>query len=1247
MSMKKALPFHPGRFFAAAAVGAAIVGSFTTVTRATGGQSFTTLDSNYTQELVGTTQMPSDPTDPTTAIVLGGVAFAPDGDLWVADCVFSGTRLHRFDLSADPLSPINGTSTLHAETAVIPSPGGCGLVNWADPTQGLTSLFSNSSRGLYELNVSTGAPIRGPIGPPGNGLGIAVDPQTNHLVYAGADCHYLLIPDAPTCTLWDLDPAVPDGNPKMWAQVSHDAIPWIDGIYFDPTGNPPGNYLFVANRVHLGDINYLTIVRRPTAPVTHINDAQIVRSIRMTSEPDGVAFHDSSDPFVVTNDEYDPINGVGTMTRFDFPGGFEAPPAPATTRDSSLFPYETRFANGGFRGDLAQVGPDGCIYATQGRFFASADDGTGVISYGNGTRYDDTAETTEDSIVKICGVSGGFVPAQGVLDTVNGGGATLGSLGGLVFRDSNNNGVHDAGEPVLPGVSVTLSGDYPSSTVSGPDGTFTFSDLPAGDYTVSTPPTQQGLASSTPLSSTLTAGENKTDLQVAYEPGTISGTVFQDTNGNGVRDTDEPPLAGATVTLSGSASESTVTAPNGTYSFTDLAGGSYTVTVPSTGGAQTETLAPGGTASSIDFGYKLPASLGGTVFRDSNANGMRDAGEPPLAGVTVTLGLDGSGTAVSQPDGTYAFTNLSAGNYSVRAPDTASHLARSTTSPLTATLTAGSNKGGLDFGYKPGQLGGLVFRDSNGNGLPDGGEPPLAGVTLTLSGDASQTAISQPNGTYTFTNLDGGSYIVTAPATASGLALSTSSPLTTTLNAGATVSGLDFGYKPGSLAGTVFRDTNGNGARDAGEPALPGVTVTLGMGAGGTAVSQADGSYRFTDLAAGNYSLSVPLTASNLALSSPSPLTPTLTEGANRVGLDFGYKPGALSGYAYVDVNHNRTKDIGEPVLPGVVITGPGGTATTQADGSYSFNNLSAGGYSISAPTAVSVYTLETTSPLSVTVAAGQSSPNNNFGYVTATITGNLFLDTNGNTVRDAGEQPLGGVTVTLSGPVTATTTTDSNGNFTFTNLPPGTYTISVPQTTGGQVAETPSVTEVVYGGYTGAENFGFKPAAAYATYTQGGWGAGPAGNNPGMILKNNFAKVYPNGVTIGGSPYYLKFTSQPAIEAFLPAGGKPGVLNKSATNPTSSSANVFAGQVLALQLSVDFSKAGVITAGLAGQKLAPGNPLAGSTVTQVLTLANQVLAGNTSALPSGMSVSSLNDLLSRMNQNYDGGTTNGGILVP
>ena len=79
---------------AACGIGAALIAEMTTPTRAAGGQSFTSLDSSYTQELIGTTQLPAFPDG--LPVVLGGIAFAPGGDLWVADCVFTGTRLHRF-----------------------------------------------------------------------------------------------------------------------------------------------------------------------------------------------------------------------------------------------------------------------------------------------------------------------------------------------------------------------------------------------------------------------------------------------------------------------------------------------------------------------------------------------------------------------------------------------------------------------------------------------------------------------------------------------------------------------------------------------------------------------------------------------------------------------------------------------------------------------------------------------------------------------------------------------------------------------------------------------------------------------------------------------------------------------------------------------------------------------------------------------------------------------------------------------
>ncbi len=88
----------------------------------------------------------------------------------------------------------------------------------------------------------------------------------------------------------------------------------------------------------------------------------------------------------------------------------------------------------------------------------------------------------------------------------------------------------------------------------------------------------------------------------------------------------------------------------------------------------------------------------------------------------------------------------------------------------------------------------------------------------------------------------------------------------------------------------------------------------------------------------------------------------------------------------------------------------------------------------------------------------------------------------------------------------------------------------------------------------------------------------------------------------------------------------------------------MLAGQVLALQLNVDFSDAGITRQGLPGKILVSG-PLAGYAVGEVLSLANQVLGGNTAALPAALTVSGLNDILDAINSNYDSGTNDGGYL--
>jgi hypothetical protein len=172
-------------------------------------------------------------------------------------------------------------------------------------------------------------------------------------------------------------------------------------------------------------------------------------------------------------------------------------------------------------------------------------------------------------------------------------------------------------------------------------------------------------------------------------------------------------------------------------------------------------------------------------------------------------------------------------------------------------------------------------------------------------------------------------------------------------------------------------------------------------------------------------------------------------------------------------------------------------------------------------------------------------------------------------------------------------------------------------------------------------------PHTCTFTATQGGWGAPPNGNNIGMLLKNNFALVYPNGVEIGipgAGGFSMKFNSQPAIQAYLPAGSTASSLTSDLVNPTSSPAGVFGGQVLALQLNVDFGYKGISlgSAGPVGNLVYSenGSPLSGKTISNILAIANVALGGG--ALPSGVTISLLNNVVTSLNEAFDNCNTTG-----
>lgn len=134
------------------------------------------------------------------------------------------------------------------------------------------------------------------------------------------------------------------------------------------------------------------------------------------------------------------------------------------------------------------------------------------------------------------------------------------------------------------------------------------------------------------------------------------GVVFFAISGQ-VNDASGAGLDGVTVTLTGDASDSVVTAGGGLYEFTGLNPGSYTVT-PTKGGY---TFSPLNAAVTIVGANKVATTMA-AVWKIA---GTILDGSSPIAGVTVALTGDASDSTTTDGSGDYEFTTLSDGNYTV------------------------------------------------------------------------------------------------------------------------------------------------------------------------------------------------------------------------------------------------------------------------------------------------------------------------------------------------------------------------------------------------------------------------------------------------------------------------------------------------------------------------------------------------------------------------------------------------------
>ncbi len=231
---------------------------------------------------------------------------------------------------------------------------------------------------------------------------------------------------------------------------------------------------------------------------------------------------------------------------------------------------------------------------------------------------------------------------------------------------------------------------------------------------------------------------------------------------------------GATVTLTqGSTTVATTTVGTaGSYSFNDVANGTYAVTPSNTGyvfAPSSQAVTVNSTSiTGVNFTASLPpGSIQGNISPTSSGTS---------ATVTLTQGSTTVATTTVGAAGSYSFNGIVNGTYAVTPSNTGYVFA-----PSSQSVTVnGSPVTGINFtasALPTYSISGMITPSANGSG-----------ATVTLSGTASATTTADPTGAFSFSGLVNGSYTVTA--TKAGFAISPASQPVSVNNA--LVTGVNF-----------------------------------------------------------------------------------------------------------------------------------------------------------------------------------------------------------------------------------------------------------------------------------------------------------------------------------------------------------------------------------------------------------------------------------------------------------------------
>lgn len=632
-----------------------------------------------------------------------------------------------------------------------------------------------------------------------------------------------------------------------------------------------------------------------------------------------------------------------------------------------------------------------------------------------------------------------------------------GSISGTVYYDDNADAKLGENEGYCTGAKVELlaaaDNSFLQETTVAEDGSYAFEGLAPGRYRVQfTAP--EGCGFSATERTMTRSGVQQSDSNVSstraitvsngsatetadagvVRLGSLSGTIFEDSDADCMAGEQENPMAGVTVNLMDGAGRTILssmeTDAQGGFTFANLRPGTYKLRVDAPDGyvfsgemagsalpleseragrgySQMFSLLGGAHVQNIGYGLLTQGIISGLVWEDKDYDGLMEDGEAGLRGVTVELiGEQGETVASTQTirSGEFAFEKLMPGRYTIA----------------------------------------VTLAD---------------GFAFTADGGDSRA----PYGAGGSTQVDLG-----------------------VLDMGGAISDVRFGaLQSASVSGMVWFDQDDDGRRQYADMGVSGVRAVLTMLSGRDAgvayetITDESGEYRFDGVMPGTAQLSFVLEdGCAFSKSLPGdrrvsivPKTDALTaqsaafdlvSGESRIDQDVGVvHVGAVSGRIWEDSVYNGRPDDGERGVSGAVvelISASGASyasAVSDENGEYEIGFVRMGEYTarVTLPGGM-IFTRsgagviadvdgDTASAPSFILAMGESRHGLDAGTITtAGLSGRVVIDENEDGLCSDTEAGLPGAVVTAmqGGTVVATVRTDDQGRYAFDALRPGAY---------------------------------------------------------------------------------------------------------------------------------------------------------------------------------------------------------------